>query len=58
MPPKIGVISKTMVRVGGVFSPFIREFGETFYQFERPFGPFSPTPHEEAVGWFRKRRGG
>jgi nucleoside-diphosphate-sugar epimerase len=71
-PPKIGVISKTMVRVGGIFSSFIREFGETFYQFERPFisdatryqrafGPFSPTPHEEAVArtvaWFREHRG-
>jgi nucleoside-diphosphate-sugar epimerase len=72
-PPKIGVISKTMVRVGGIFSSFIREFGETFYQFERPFvsdaskyegtfGSFSPTPHQEAVGrtvaWFKERRGG
>ena len=57
-----------MMRVGGVFSPFIREFGETFYQFERPFvsdastyeqifGSFSPTPHEEAVAWFKERRG-
>jgi inosine-uridine nucleoside N-ribohydrolase len=54
----MGVISKTMVRVGGIFSPFIREFDESFYQFERPFvsdaskyegtfGPFKPTPHPE-----------
>jgi nucleoside-diphosphate-sugar epimerase len=69
-PAKIGVISKTMVRIAGVFSPFIREFGETLYQFEKPFvsdaskyqrafGPFEPTPHEEAVArtvaWFGER---
>jgi hypothetical protein len=68
----MGVISKTMVRIGGIFSPFIREFGENFYQFERPFvsdaskyeetfGPFSPTPHVESVArtvaWFKERRG-
>ena len=70
-PPKMGVISRTMVRVGGLFVPFIREFGETFYQFERPFvsdgskylrtfGDYTPTPHPEAVArtvaWFRGRR--
>ncbi len=49
-----------MVRVAGLFSSFIREFGETFYQFERPFvadastfqgtfGPFEPAPHVEAI---------
>ena len=67
-PAKVGVISRTMVRVGGVFVPFIREFGETFYHFERPFvldaskyerkfGDYTPTPHPEAVSrtvaWFR-----
>jgi len=70
-PAKVGVISMTMVRVAGVFSPFIREFGETLYQFEKPFisdaskfqrafGPFEPTVHEEAiartVAWYGEER--
>jgi nucleoside-diphosphate-sugar epimerase len=69
-PARVGVISKNMVRLGGVFSPFIREFRETLYQFEKPFvsdaskyqrafGQFKPTAHEEAiahsVAWFRRR---
>ena len=59
-----------MIRIAGLFSPFLRELGETLYQFERPFvsdaskfqrafGPFDPTPHPEAVKrtveWFRRR---
>jgi hypothetical protein len=59
-----------VVRLGGLFSPFIREFGETLYQFAEPFvsdaskyqealGPFEPTPHEETiartVAWFSRR---
>ena len=59
-----------MVWVAGAFSPFIREFGETLYQFEKPFvsdaskyqrafGPFEPAAHEEAIAhtlaWFNKR---
>ena len=71
-PARIGVVSKTAVRLGGVFVPFVREVRETMYQFERPFvseaskflgtfGPFEPTPHGEAVArtvaWFRERRG-
>ena len=71
--PKVSVTSRTMVRVAGLFSPFIREFGENFYQFERPFvadaskfqgtfGSFEPTPHEEAIkrtaAWFEERARG
>jgi len=71
-PAKVSVTSKGMLRVIGLFSPFVRELVETAYQFERPFfadaskfertfGPFEPTPHEEAVArtvaWFRERRG-
>ena len=59
-----------MIRVAGLFSPFLRELNETLYQFERPFvtdaskfqrafGPFEPTPHPQAVertvAWFRQR---
>jgi nucleoside-diphosphate-sugar epimerase len=59
-PPKIGVASRPMVRITGLFNPLVREVGETLYQFERPFvsdaskfqrafGPFDPTPHREAI---------
>jgi nucleoside-diphosphate-sugar epimerase len=69
-PPKIGVASRPMIRIGGLFNPLLRELNETLYQFERPFvsdaskfegafGPFDPTPHRAAVGrtvdWFRRR---
>jgi nucleoside-diphosphate-sugar epimerase len=69
-PPKIGVASRPMIRVAGLFNPFLRELNETLYQFERSFvsdaskfqrafGPFEPTPHPEAVNrtveWFRRR---
>jgi nucleoside-diphosphate-sugar epimerase len=69
-PPKIGVASRPMVRIGGLFNPLVRELNETLYQFDRPFvsdaskfqaafGPFEPTLHREAVGrtvdWFRRR---
>ena len=68
--PKIGVASRPMIRLVGVFNPLVRELNETLYQFERPFvsdaskfqgafGPFQPTPHQEAVRrtveWFRHR---
>jgi nucleoside-diphosphate-sugar epimerase len=68
--PRMGVASRPMIRIAGLFSPFLRELGETLYQFERPFvsdaskfqrafGPFDPTPHPEAVKrtveWFRRR---
>ncbi len=69
-PPKIGVASRPMIRMAGLFNPFLRELNETLYQFERPFvsdpskfqrafGAFEPMPHPEAVGrtadWFRRR---
>jgi nucleoside-diphosphate-sugar epimerase len=67
-PARIGVASRPMIRVAGLFNPLVRELKETLYQFERPFvsdaskfqaafGPFEPTPHPEAVkrtvDWFR-----
>jgi nucleoside-diphosphate-sugar epimerase len=69
-PPKVGVASRSMIRLVGVFNPLVRELNETLYQFERPFvsdaskfhgvfGPFEPTPHRDAVQrtveWFRHR---
>jgi nucleoside-diphosphate-sugar epimerase len=68
--PKIGVASRPMIRLAGLFNPLLRELNETLYQFEQPFisdaskferafGPFQPTPHAEAVQhtveWFRRR---
>jgi nucleoside-diphosphate-sugar epimerase len=68
-PPKLGVVSRPLIRIAGLFNPFLRELTETLYQFERPFvsdaskfqrafGPFEPTPHPEAVrrtvAWFRR----
>jgi nucleoside-diphosphate-sugar epimerase len=68
--PKIGVVSRPMIKLAGLFSPILRELNETLYQFEQPFisdaskfqrvfGPFQPTPHAEAVQrtveWFRHR---
>jgi nucleoside-diphosphate-sugar epimerase len=67
--PKIGVASRPMIRLAGLFNPLLRELNETLYQFEQPFisdaskferafGPFQPTPHAEAVQhtveWFRR----
>jgi len=69
-PPRVGVASRPMIRIGGLFNPLIRELNETLYQFERPFvsdaskfqaafGPFEPTPHRAAVSrtvdWYRRR---
>jgi nucleoside-diphosphate-sugar epimerase len=36
-PPKIRVASRPMLRIAGLFNPFLRELNETLYQFERPF---------------------
>jgi hypothetical protein len=33
--PRMGVASRPMIRIAGLFSPFLRELGETLYQFER-----------------------
>ena len=69
-PPNVAVVSRPMIRIGGLFYPLLRELNETLYQFERPFvsdaskfqaafGPFEPTPHRAAVSrtvdWFRRR---
>jgi nucleoside-diphosphate-sugar epimerase len=69
-PPRIGVASRPMIKIVGLFNPLVREVNETLYQFERPFvsdaskfqrtfGPFDATPHPEAmartVDWFRRR---
>src|SRR5215208_6372262 len=54
--PRVGVASRPMIRIGGLFNPLLRELNETLYQFEQPFvsdaskfqaafGPFAPTPH-------------
>jgi nucleoside-diphosphate-sugar epimerase len=68
---RIATNSAAMVRLAGVFVPFIREVGEVIYEFqapyvldwsrfERAFGPVTPTPHPEAVArtvaWFRGDR--
>jgi nucleoside-diphosphate-sugar epimerase len=69
-PLKVGVASRPMLRMAGLFRPFLRELNETLYQFERPFvsdaskfqgafGPFEPTRHPEAVrrtvDWFQRQ---
>ena len=66
---RIATSSAAMVRLAGMFLPFIREVGEVLYEFQAPyvvdwsnfrqaFGPVTPTPHAEAVArtvdWFRK----
>jgi hypothetical protein len=63
-------MTQAILRIAGLFNPFLRELSETLYQFERPFvsdaskfqgafGPFEPTPHPQAVrrtvDWFRRR---
>ena len=70
LTPKVGVASRPMLKLVGMFDPLVRELNETLYQFERPFvsdaskfqgafGPFEPTPHRDAVRrtveWFRQR---
>jgi len=70
--PRIGVASRPMIRMAGLFNPLLRELNETLYQFERPFvadaskfqrafGPFETTAHREAVertvAWFRRHYG-
>jgi nucleoside-diphosphate-sugar epimerase len=66
---RIATSSAAMVRLAGVFVPLIREVGEVLHEFQAPyvvdwskfdqaFGPFTPTPHAEAVArtvaWFRE----
>src|SRR5918993_1410891 len=65
---RIATSSAAMVRLAGMFVPFIQEVGEVLYEFQAPyvvdwskfgqwFGPVIPTPHAEAVArtvdWFR-----
>jgi nucleoside-diphosphate-sugar epimerase len=65
---RIATNSAVMTRLAGLFVPFLREVTETLPHFQAPyvldwskfrgtFGPFTPTPHPEAVArtvaWFR-----
>lgn len=68
-PPRLGVISRPMVRLAGLFSPVIRETAEVLYQFEHPFVMDTTrfekafgrrvTPHREAIRatleWYRRQ---
>jgi nucleoside-diphosphate-sugar epimerase len=71
-PVKVTATSRLALRIAGVFDPQARESAEMLYQWERPFvldaskfqrafGPFEPTPHQQAVAttvaWFRERAG-
>jgi nucleoside-diphosphate-sugar epimerase len=71
-PVKVTATSRLALRIAGVFDPGARETIEMLYQWQRPFvldaskfqrafGPFEPTPQQEAVAttvaWFRKRAG-
>ncbi|MEZ5205659.1 MAG: NAD-dependent epimerase/dehydratase family protein [Acidimicrobiales bacterium] len=70
-PVAVGRVPWSMVRLGGLVVPMLRELGETRYQFDRPFvldstettGTFGiePTPLEAqcaaTVAWWRARLG-
>jgi nucleoside-diphosphate-sugar epimerase len=71
-PVKVTATSRLALRLAGVFDPRARESAELLYQWERPFvldaskfqrafGPFASTPHQQAVAttiaWFRERAG-
>jgi nucleoside-diphosphate-sugar epimerase len=71
-PVKVTATSRLALRFAGVFDPRARESAELLYQWERPFvldaskfqrafGPFESTPHQQAVAttvaWFRERAG-
>jgi nucleoside-diphosphate-sugar epimerase len=71
-PVKVTATSRLALRMAGVFDPRARESAELLYQWERPFvldaskfqrafGPFAATPHQQAVAttvaWFRERAG-
>ncbi len=70
-PARPVALSAGALRLPGLFIPILREFPELMYQWERPFvsdasafpaafGPFTPTPHEQAIAatleWYRTRR--
>jgi nucleoside-diphosphate-sugar epimerase len=66
---KVSSIPRAVLKVGGLFSPLLRELPEMLYQFDRPFivdsslftSTFgqSPTPLQEVltstVNWYRNR---
>lgn len=68
-PPRMGVITRPMVLLAGLFSPAIRETAEVLYQFEHRFVMDTTkfeqafgrrvTPHREAIRatleWYRGR---
>jgi nucleoside-diphosphate-sugar epimerase len=71
-PVKVTATSRLAMRIAGVLDGRARETTEMLYQWERPFvldaskfqrafGPFEPTAHEQAVAttvaWFRERVG-
>ncbi|THF66725.1 NAD-dependent epimerase/dehydratase family protein [Deinococcus sp. Arct2-2] len=72
VPAKPGVLPKTAVRLAGLFNRMAREFGEMFYEFERPYVldgsrfaaafDFAPTPHDvaarETLAWLRAHGSG
>lgn len=66
--PQIAVLNPLMLKVLGLFIPFLKESGEMRYEYEKPFvmdsskfqrafSGVTPTPHREAirqtVEWFR-----
>jgi len=69
---KVAPIPRPVIRIGGLFVPFLRELEETRYQFDRPFvvdsSAFSRTFGDEAtpvpqalaatVDWWQARLGG
>jgi nucleoside-diphosphate-sugar epimerase len=70
IPAKAQTLPPPMLAIAGLFSPLMRELRETTYQFnapfvidsskfERAFGAFDATPHQDAieqtVQWFRSR---
>ncbi len=68
--PRLSTMGRPVLRLGGLFSPLVRELPEILYQFERPFEVDSsaftatfgiaPTPLPElyrtTVAWFRAQR--
>ena len=67
--PRPAVLSRTTMRLLGLFSPLLREIPELWYEWDRPFvvdaskfnrayGPLEVTPHDEALqqttAWFRE----
>ena len=69
-PPKVGVVSRRMVQMLGLFWPVAREGAELMYQFEAPyivdgskfqqaFGTYTPTRHRDDIQstleWYRHK---